>query len=128
MRLRIARVLPMLVTVPLLAWAVGASSPAYAAGGTRSCGHFKIEGKPVSNVRVTNISCARARRLMVHFHGSNRGLSCFTFPDAIPIHIRCKARVAAPRSGSRTSGRRRFIVAVINFSLPECAVAGECGI
>jgi len=64
---------------------------------------------------------------MVHYHKTGHGLSCFTFSDHVPIHIRCKTRVAITRA--RPSGpRRHFVEAVIDFSLPDCAAAGDCGI
>jgi hypothetical protein len=127
MRARVVRILPVLVSIPLLAWVVfAASSPALGASPTRSCGRFKVEGHPVSNVRVTNVTCAEAKRLMVHFHDTDRGLRCFTFSEDAPVHIRCKQRVAVAGKGRGGSGRR-FVVAVIDFGLPECAPAGECG-
>ena len=125
--MRIARVLPLLVSV-LLASALSASAPAHAASAiaTRSCGRMMVDGWPVSKVRAKNITCARARRLMVHYHKTGRGLSCFTFSDDVAIHIRCKARVAV--TPARRSGQRRhFVEAVIDFSLPDCAAAGACG-
>ena len=125
---RIARVLPLLVCVVLLACALSASSAAHAvsASATRSCGRLMVDGWPVSKVRVTNLTCARARRLLVHYHKTGHGLSCFTFSDDVPIHIRCKARVVVTRS-SVSGPRRRFVEAVIDFSLPDCAAAGDCG-
>jgi hypothetical protein len=125
---RIARVLPLLVSVPLLACALSATSSAHAvsASPTRACGRLMVDGWPVSKVRVTNLTCARARRLMVHYHKTGHGLSCFTFSDDVPIHIRCKARVAVTRPGA-SRRRRRFVEAVIAFSLPDCAAAGDCG-
>lgn len=64
---------------------------------------------------------------MVHYHKTGRGLRCFTFSDDVPVHIRCKARVAIVRA--RPSGpRRHFVQAVIDFSLPDCAAAGDCGV
>jgi hypothetical protein len=125
----IACVVPLLVSVLLLAWALCASSPADAASAsaTRSCGRFMVDGWPVSKVRVTNLTCAHAKRLMVHYHKTDRGLNCFTFADDSPLHVRCKARVAVSRT--RPSGpRRHFVEAVIDFSLPDCAAAGDCGI
>ena len=126
---RTARVLPLLVSVLLLACALSASSPAHAASAsaTRSCGRFMVDGWPVSKVRVTNLTCAQARRMMVQYHKTGHGLSCFTFSDDSPFRIRCKARVAVTRV--RPSGPRgHFVEAVIDFSLPDCAAAGGCGI
>ncbi len=132
LRTRIARALSMLVSVPLLASALAASSPALAAGATRSCGNFKVDGWPVSKVHVTNATCAQAKRIMVRYHKTGQGLSCFTFSDDTPIHIRCKGRVAvAPSRGSGPGAggtSRRFVEAIITFSLPDCAAAGDCGI
>jgi hypothetical protein len=120
-------VLPLLVGVPLLAAAVlAASSPALAASPTHFCGRFKVAGHPVSNVRVKNVSCAEAKRLMLHFHDTDRGLRCFTFSEDAPVHIQCKERVAVAALGRGGYGRR-FVVAIIDFGLPECAPAGECG-
>ena len=126
---RIPRALPILVSVLLLASALSTSSPAHAASpsATRSCGRFMVDGWPVSKVRVTNLTCARARRMMVHYHETRHGLSCFTFSDDSPFSIRCKARVAVTRVGP-SGPRRRFVEAVIDFSLPDCAAAGDCGI
>jgi hypothetical protein len=125
-RARLALMLPLLVSVLFLAWAPSASSVVRAGSATRSCGRFMVDGWPVSQVRVTHLTCARARRLMVHYHKTGHGLSCFTFSDGVPIHIRCKARVAVVRV--RPSGpRRHFVEAVIDFSLPDCAAAGDCG-
>ena len=126
---RIARVVPLLVSVLLLACALSPGSLAHAvsASATRSCGRMMVDGWPVSKVRVTNLTCARARRLMVHYHKTGHGLSCFTFSDDVPIHIRCKARVAVSRPGP-SAPRRHFVEAVIDFSLPDCAAAGDCGI
>src|SRR6266702_1586311 len=94
----------LMVRVLLLAWALCASSPADAASAsaTRSCGRFMVDGWPVSKVRVTNLTCAHAKRLMVHYHKTDRGLNCFTFADDSPLHVRCKARVAVSRT--RPSG------------------------
>jgi len=64
---------------------------------------------------------------MVHFHKTGHGLSCFTFDDDSPIHIQCKARVAATRAGP-SGPQHHFVEAVIDFSLPDCAAAGDCGI
>jgi hypothetical protein len=64
---------------------------------------------------------------MVHFHKTGHGLSCFTFADDSPFRIRCKARVAVAR-GRPSGPRRRFVQAVIDFSLPDCAAAGDCGV
>jgi hypothetical protein len=126
---RIARVVLLLVSVLLLACALSPGSLAHAvsASATRSCGRMMVDGWPVSKVRVTNLTCARARRLMVHYHKTGHGLSCFTFSDDVPIHIRCKARVAVSRPGP-SGPRRHFVEAVIDFSLPDCAAAGDCGI
>lgn len=126
---RIAWVLPLLVSVLLLAWALSASSPAHAASASaaRSCGRFMVDGWPVSKVRVKNVTCAQARRMMVHFHKTGHGLSCFTLADDSPFRIRCKARVAVTRRGP-SGQRRHFVEAVIEFSLPDCAAAGDCGI
>ena len=128
---RIAWVLPLLVSVLLLACALSASSPAHAASAsasaTRSCGRFMVDGWPVSKVRVKNVTCAQARRMMVHFHKTGHGLSCFTLADDSPFRIRCKARVAVTRRGP-SGPRRHFVEAVIEFSLPDCAAAGDCGI
>jgi hypothetical protein len=132
--MRIARRLPLLVTVPLLVGSLAATSPAVAAGAgaTRSCGSFKVDGWPVSKVHVANATCAQAKRIMVRYHETGQGLSCFTFSDDSPIHIRCKGRVAVPRSGPSGPAARRpprwFVEAIINFSLPDCAAAGDCGI
>jgi hypothetical protein len=129
----VGRVLPFLVSVALLAWALSASSPALgaSAGVTRSCGRFVVDGWPVSKVRVTNVSCAQAKRMLVHYHKTEHGLKCFTFSDNAPIHIRCTARVArtrSRRSGPGSTGLSpQFVEAVINFSLPACAAAGDCG-
>ena len=126
---RIAWVLPLSVSVVLFAWALSASSPAHAASASaaRSCGRFMVDGWPVSKVRVRNVTCAQAQRMMVHFHKTDRGLICFTLADDSPFRIRCRARVAITRR--RPSGpRRHFVEAVINFSLPDCAAAGDCGI
>jgi len=126
---RIARLRPLLVSVLLLACMLSTSSPARAvsASANRSCGRFMVDGWPVSKVRVTNLTCAQARRLMVHYHETGHGLSCFTFSDDVTIHIRCKTRVPIPRA--RPAGpRRTFVEAVIDFSLPDCAAAGDCGI
>ena len=126
---RIARALPLLVSVLLLACTLSTGSPADAASAsaTRSCGRIMVDGWPVSKVRVKNLTCAHARRLMVHYHKTGHGLSCFTFSDDVPFHIRCKTRVAITRA--RPSGpRRHFVEAVIDFSLPDCAAAGDCGI
>ena len=81
MMVRIARMLPMLLTVPLLAGAFAASSLALAAGtsASRSCGTFRVDGWPVSKVHVTNATCGQAKRLMVRYHETGHGLSCFTF-------------------------------------------------
>lgn len=126
---RIALVLPGLVSVLLVACALSASSPAHAASAsaTRSCGRFMVDGWPVSKVRVRNLTCAQAKRMMVHYHKTGHGLSCFTFGDDSPFHIRCKARVAATRVGA-SGPRRHFVEAVIDFSLPDCAAAGDCGV
>jgi len=126
---RIARARPLLVSLPLLASALSVSSPAQAAGASaaRSCGRFMVDGWPVSKVRVTNLTCAQARRMMVHYHKTGHGLSCFTFSDDTPVSIRCKARVAVTRVGP-SGPRRRLVEAVIDFSLPDCAAAGDCGI
>jgi len=126
---RVAGVLPLLVSVLLLACAVSVSSPAHAASvsATRSCGGFMVDGWPVSQVRVTNVTCARARRMMVHYHKSGHGLRCFTFTDEPRFRIRCKARVAVRRVGP-SGPRRHFVEAVIVFTLPDCAAAGDCGI
>lgn len=128
-RPRIARVLALLVSVVILASTVSASSLANAASAsaTRFCGRFMVDGWPVSKVRVTNVSCTQARRMMVHYHKTGHGLSCFTFSDGSPFRIRCKARVGVTRVDP--SGRRpHFVEAVIDFSLPDCAAAGSCGI
>src|SRR5947209_17414031 len=128
---RIAWVLPLLVSVLLLACALSASSPAHAASAsasaTRSCGRFMVDGWPVSKVRVTNVTCARARRMMVHFHKTGHGLRCFTFTDEPRFRIRCKARVAVRRVGP-SGPRRHFVEAGIVFALPDCAAARDCGI
>jgi hypothetical protein len=132
--MRIARMLAMLVTVPLLAGSLAATSPALAAGASaiRSCGTFKVDGWPVSKVHVANATCAQAKRIMVRYHETGQGLSCFTFSDDTPIHIRCKGRVAVSRSGQSGPGARRpgrrFVEAIISFSLPDCAAPGDCGI
>jgi hypothetical protein len=129
----IGRVLPFLVSVALSASALSASSPALAASAsaTRSCGRFMVDGWPVSKLRVTNVRCAQARRMLVHYHNTGHGLTCFTFSDDAPVHIRCKARVAAARSrrsGPASAGSSpQFVEAVIDFSLPDCAAAGDCG-
>ena len=44
---------------------------------------------------------------MVHYHKTGQGLSCFTFSDDTPIHIRCKGRVAVASPHSGTAGSRR---------------------
>ena len=126
---RIGWVLPLLVSVLLLAYALSASSPAHAASatGTRACGRFNVEGYPVSKVRVTNLTCAQAKRLIVHYHNTDRGLSCFTRGDHTAPRIRCKARVAITPAGP-SGPRRHFVQAEIDFSLPDCAAAGDCGI
>ena len=126
---RIAWVVALLVSVLLLASAVSASPLAHAASAsaTRFCGRFMVDGWPVSKVRVTNVSCAQARRMMVHYHKTGHGLSCFTFSDGSPFSIRCKAPVAVTRVGP-SGPRRHFVEAVIDFSLPDCAAAGSCGI
>jgi hypothetical protein len=128
-----ARIAPwallLVVSVLLLAYALSASSAAGAASAsaTRSCGRFVVDGWPVSKVRVKNVTCARARRMMVHFHKTGHGLTCFTFSDEPRFRIRCKARVAVRRVGP-SGPRRHFVQAVIVFSLPDCAAAGDCGI
>lgn len=128
-RTRIARALPLAVSVLLLACTLSVSSPAHAASAsaTRSCGRIMVDGWPVSKVRVKHLTCAHAKRLMVHYHKTGHGLRCFTFSDDVPIHIQCKTRVAIMRA--RPSGpRRHFVQAVIDFSLPDCAAAGDCGV
>jgi hypothetical protein len=65
--------------------------------------------------------------MMVHYHKTGHGLSCFTFSDDVPVRIRCKARVAVTRVGP-SRPRRHFVEAVIDFGLPDCAAAGDCGI
>ena len=126
---RLTRGLPLLVSVLFLAWSLSGVPFAHAASAsaTRSCGRFMVDGWPVSRVRVTNLTCARARRLMVHFHKTGHGLSCFTFGDDSPFHIRCKARVSVTRV-SPSGPLRHFVEAVIDFSLPDCAAAGDCGV
>lgn len=124
---RLAQVLLLVVSVSSLAWMLSAGSPAQAASATRSCGRMMVDGWPVSKVRVKNLTCAHARRLMVHYHKTGHGLSCFTFSDDIPMHIRCKTRVAIMRA-RRSRPRRHFVQAVIDFSLPDCAAAGDCGV
>jgi hypothetical protein len=124
--MRVARLLPILLSVPLLAGALAVSSPALAASPTHFCGRFKIGGFPVSNVRVRNVTCAKAKRLLVHFHNTDRGLSCSEFfSDTAPLRIRCKGRVAVADPGRGGSGRR-FVVAVIAFSLPDCPPSADC--
>jgi hypothetical protein len=65
--------------------------------------------------------------MMVHFHKTGHGLSCFTFSDDVPMHIRCKARVVVTRVGP-SGPQRHFVEALIDFSLPDCAAAGDCGV
>ena len=126
---RIGQVLTLLVSAMVVVCALSLSSSAHAAGAsaTRSCGRFMVDGGPVSEVRVKNVTCARARRMMVHYHKTGRGLNCFTFSDEPRFRIRCKARVAVMRA-ARSAPRRHFVEAVIVFSLPDCAAAGDCGI
>jgi hypothetical protein len=106
-----------------------ASSPALAAkpSATRSCGRFKVVGWPVDKVRVTNVTCSRAKQMLVHYHETGHGLGCLTFDENAPIRIRCKRHVAVTRVQSGRA-RRVFVVAVINFSLPYCSAPGDCGI
>lgn len=64
---------------------------------------------------------------MVYYHKTGHGLRCFTFSDDVPIHIQCTTRVVI--ISARPSGtRRHFVQAVIDFSLPDCAAAGDCGV
>ena len=125
---RTAAVLLLLVIALLLAYALSGGSPAQArARAMRACGEFKVEGWPVSKVRVTHLTCEEARTMMVHYHETGHGLSCFTFSDDSPVSIQCKARVEVTHTGP-SGPEHRLVEAVIAFSLPDCAAAGDCGI
>lgn len=129
MMARLFRVLPLLLGVPLLAGVLAMGSPALASSNRpiRSCGSFKVLGWPVTKVRVANATCAQAQRIMVRYHETGQGLSCLTFGDDGPVRIRCRGRI--PVAGPEAGGTgRRFVQVVIDFSLPECAAAGDCGI
>ena len=126
---RSAAVLALLVSALLLAFALSGGSPAQAARAsvTRECGKFMVEGWPVSKVRVTHLTCEEARTVMVHYHETGHGMSCFTFSDDVPLSIQCKERVEVTHTGP-SGPEHRFVEAVIDFSLPDCAAAGDCGI
>lgn len=84
----------------------------------RNCGSFNVRGSRVTNVRVRNVSCAQAKRMLVRYHRTGAGLNCVN-----PLHrpvsdVRCTRRVVARRNGAGSGPR--FVTAVITYVLNPC--------
>lgn len=122
-----ARALAVVVVCTVVLAALGSAVVASGASGktpgraARNCGSFKVKGTLVAKLRVTNTSCAQAKRALERYHDTAHGLRCLVSHDSF-AHIRCTERV--PTGLRTTRSRPRFVTAVLIYVLPGCAYCG----